>query len=153
MNVNDIFYLKSDNTKLMVTWVFGVTKNTSIPIDIDKMMKMSPTFQSDDIAVKYNKDKKATIPFNALIDNLANRIPAKTQNLDVGNVVKHKLTDKEMTITWVVGQKQVSSPPVNFNKLCEIQGFSNGDIVCGFFDKKVYKTELVKKGEVIKLYE
>ena len=153
MNVNDIVYLKSDNIKLMVTWITGVTNNKNIPIDVDKVNMNNPMFQHGDICIKYNKDHKATIPYKCLIEDLNNRTPATSQVLNVGNVVKHKLTDKEMVVLWIVGQKKESISPIDINKLFQKQGLNNGDIICGFFDKKEYKTEMIKKGEVIKIYE
>ncbi len=153
MNVNDIVYLKSEKEKLMITWIVGVTKDPKIPFDVDEIMKKNPTYQSGDIAIKYDKDKKATIPVKCLIEDLNNLIPATNQGLSVGNVVKHKLTDKEMTITWIIGQINESSSPMDFNKMSKVQGFEDGDIVCGFFDKKEYKTEIIKKGEVEKIFE
>jgi hypothetical protein len=137
----------------MVSWVVGVTKDPKIPFDINEIMKKNPTYQSGDIATKYDKDKKATIPGKCLIEDLNNLIPATNQELSVGNVVKHKLTDKEMTITWIIGQTNESSSLLDFNRMSKMQGFEDGDIVCGFFDKKEYKTEIIKKGEVEKIFE
>lgn len=153
MNLNDIVYLKSSTEKLMVTWLVGVTENKDFPIDVNKALMMRPDYQSGDISVKYGKDKKATMPGNSLIENLANRIPATNSILNVGNVVKHRLTDQEMTVTWIIGQDQISTGPLNFNKLCQNQGFKDGDIVCGYFEKKVYKTDFFKVHDVEKIFE
>jgi hypothetical protein len=153
MNLNDIVYLKSSNEKLMITWLVGITENKDFPIDVNKSLMMRPDYQSGDISVKYGKDKKATIPGNGLIENLSNRIPAKDNNLSVGNVVKHRLTDEEMTITWIIGQNQISTGPFNFNELSKRQGFKDGDIICGYFEKKEYKTNFFKVHDVDKIYE
>jgi|GEM_PF-5987143 len=153
MNVNDIVYLKSENEKLMITWLVDITTDPNSPIDINKALQMNPHYQPGDITIKYGTKGKAQLPGKCVIDSLSNRVVATDQILSVGNVVKHKLTDKEMTVTWIVGQQQASSHVVNINKLYEMNGFGNGDIVCGYFEKKEYKTHLFKAGEVTKIYE
>jgi hypothetical protein len=153
MKLNDIVYLKASTEKLMITWVVGVTESAGLPIDVNRGLMMRPDYQTGDIAVKYGKNKKATIPGNSLIANLANRIPAINSELKVGNVVKHRLTDDEMTINWIVGQDQLGNSPINFNKVCHMQGYKDGDIVCGYFENKDYKTNFFKVDEVEKIYE
>ncbi|RAK21600.1 hypothetical protein B0I03_10532 [Flavobacterium aquaticum] len=155
MNVDEVVFLKSGSPKLMITWLVGVTPNNS-PIDINKILMDRPNYIVGDISIKYfnkNNEEKLTLPANTLIDNLQNRIPVKNQNLSVGNVVKHKLSDIEMTITWVVGQIQDSNSPIKLNELYNRQGFVNGDIACSYFDKTVHVTKLFRANEVEKIFE
>lgn len=153
MNVNDIVFLKSSKEKLMITWLVGVTEKQNFPVDFNKILMMRPDYQPGDIAVEYGKGKKATIPGNCLIGNLTERVHSTNQTLIVGNVVKHKLTEEEMTIIWVVGQETFSSNEINLNTLYLRQGYEDGDIVCAYFEKKEYKTTLFKSGQVEKVYE
>lgn len=153
MKINDIVYLKSNNEKFIITWLVGISENPNYPIDINKQLMMRPDYQIGDIAVKYGKDKKAVIPGKCLIDDLKNRESAKNQNFEIGNVVKHKLDDEEMTIIWIIGQNGESTNIINLNKVYYMNGYEDGDLVCGFFDKKDYKTKLFKAGEVVKIYE
>jgi len=152
MNLHDIVYLKSSSEKLMITWIVGVTQNGAIPFDIDQIMKSRPDYQPGDIAVKYGKDKKATIPGNCLIASLSNRNAAIDQVLAIGNVVKHKLSDEEAVVIWVVGQT-IYGKTIDLNKLYYSQGFQDGDVVCAYFEKREFKTKLVKAGEVTKIFE
>lgn len=153
MELNDIVYLKSDNEKLMITWLVGITQNDNYPFDVNKVMMKQPNYQTGDIAVKYNNDKKATIPGSCLIKDLSKLVKPSNEQLSVGNVVKHKLTDDEMTIVWIVGQKQEEGSIINLNQVYRMQGFEDDDIVCGFFEKKEYKTKLIRKGEIEKIFE
>src|SRR5690606_7235249 len=132
---------------MMITWIDGISQNPK-NIDVNKMMRQRPDYQRDEISVKYGKDGKATFPKNCLIESPNERTEKIDDNLKVGNVVKHKLSDEEMCITWIVGQETESESIINLNKLYQMQGFNYGDIVCGFFENKKYQTKLMKKEEV-----
>jgi len=135
----------------MIEWLVGITEKKDFPIDINKQLMMRPDYQKGDIAVKYGKDKKCTIPQKCLIGNLKERVPATDQNIEVGSVVMNKLTDEEMTVIWIIGQKIESSVGLDLNQMYKMRGFSDGDIVCGYFEKREYKTNLFKLGEITKI--
>ena len=153
MKLNDIVYLKSSDEKLMITWLVGITETKDYPIDVNKALLMRPDYQIGDISIEYGKGNKATVPGICLIDSLSNRILVNNHIISVGNVVKHKLTDEEMTVIWVVGQKKAGTSPININEAYKMKGYQEGDIVCAYFDKKKYTTKICKLGQVEKIYE
>ncbi len=153
MNIDDIVYLKSSKEKMMVTWIDGISEGKMGLIDINKTMKFRPDYQIGEISVKFGKDKKATFPKSCLINNPSKKTLVLNSNIEVGNVVKHKLTDIEMTVIWIIGQEIQSTNIQNINKLYQLSGYKVGDIVCGYFLKKEYETNLFRSSEVDKIYE
>lgn len=153
MNQNDIVYLKSDTVKLSVTWLIGETQSSGI-IDFNRALMQAPNFQPGDICLKYNeKDKQITVPRKCVITQLNDRVPVSNQNIEIGNVVKNKLTQKEMVVIWIIGQEKNINTGLNLNEIYRRQGYQDGDLVCGFFEKNKYNTTLFRKGEVDKTYE
>jgi uncharacterized protein YodC (DUF2158 family) len=155
MNVGDIVFLKSGSPKLMITWLVGVTPNTNA-IDVNKLLMGHPHYQVGDIAVKYinnKKEEKGTFPVNGLIDNFNNLVVAQNQSFSVGNVVKHKLSDIEMTIVWEIGTPQIGTYPLQINEMYNKQGYQNGDFVCNYFDKNNFNSIIVRATDVNKIYE
>lgn len=157
MNVGDIVFLKSGSPKFIVEWIVGVTTNNSLPFDMNAVFMNRPNYQVGDVAVKWlsnGKEEKFTFPSVSLIDNVANLTSVSTTNVSLGCVVRHQLSERLMTVIWVIGTASSSTGVINYNEMLKLhRSFADGDVVCAWFENENLNSQTFKVIELTKVYD
>lgn len=145
MKTGDLIYLKSHGPKMIIEKVIQ-KRSTEGGFDnlVADALSMAPHAKAGDFAVKWgdgSKNESAIIPKEA-VTLICDQVPNKNDDdFNLGSVVKSKLNDTIMTITWIVGVTKNPDAIYDYNEILISQmGRKSGDFVCQWFEKNILKS-------------
>jgi hypothetical protein len=158
MEQGSIVFLKSGSPKLLIEAVIlPKTKEGGVENFVRDSTSLIPNKRFGDFAILWEckgKNERDVLPKESVLEDLAQTEPKTDDTVRIGNVVKSRLSDKLMTVTWIVGVTIPEGSFLNYNEILTMQQRKKvGDLQCRWYEKDVLKTDYFTVESIEKISE